>query len=64
MENRSSEEPINKGNGFDRSAIDYLIKFADEIIETHVSLFDGTNEGIKHKTLPIFSVQYHPRCTR
>ncbi len=34
-----------------------------EIIETHVSLFDGTNEGIKHKYLPIFSVQYHPEAS-
>ena len=23
--------------------------FSDDIIETHVSLFDGTNEGLKHK---------------
>ena len=29
--------------------------FSDEIIETHISLFDGSNEGIKHKSLPIFS---------
>ena len=33
------------------------------IKETHVSLFDKTNEGIKHKTLPIFSVQYHPEAS-
>ena len=37
--------------------------FSNNIIETHVSLFDGTNEGIKHKSLPIFSVQYHPEAS-
>ncbi len=33
------------------------------VIETHISLFDETNEGIKHKELPIFSVQYHPEAS-
>ena len=37
--------------------------FSDDIIETHVSLFDGSNEGLKHKHLPIFSVQYHPEAS-
>ena len=37
--------------------------FSNDIIETHISLFDGTNEGIKHKFLPIFSVQYHPEAS-
>ena len=30
---------------------------------THVSLFDKTNEGIKHKTKLAFSVQYHPEAS-
>ena len=34
-----------------------------EIIETHISLFDKSNEGIEHKSLPFFSVQYHPEAS-
>lgn len=30
---------------------------------THLSLFDGSNEGIKVKDKPIFSVQYHPEAS-
>lgn len=29
---------------------------------THTNLNDNTNEGIAHKSLPIFSVQYHPEA--
>ncbi len=30
---------------------------------THINLNDQTNEGIRHKTLPIFSVQHHPEAS-
>jgi carbamoyl-phosphate synthase small subunit len=32
----------------------------DNIEVTHVNLNDNTVAGLQHKTLPIFSVQYHP----
>ncbi|MDH4070128.1 MAG: glutamine-hydrolyzing carbamoyl-phosphate synthase small subunit [Ignavibacteria bacterium] len=35
-----------------------------EIVElTHVNLNDGTNEGFRHRELPLFSVQYHPEAS-
>ena len=30
---------------------------------THVSLFDGSNEGFRLKNKPVFSVQYHPEAS-
>ncbi|RMC33222.1 glutamine-hydrolyzing carbamoyl-phosphate synthase small subunit [Paracoccus alkanivorans] len=32
------------------------------VIETHVSLFDGSNCGIRVADKPVFSVQYHPEA--
>jgi len=30
---------------------------------THISLNDGCNEGMRHRSLPAFSVQYHPEAS-
>ena len=30
---------------------------------THVNLNDRTNEGMRHRSLPLFSVQYHPEAS-
>jgi carbamoyl-phosphate synthase small subunit len=30
---------------------------------THTSLFDGTLEGVRHRSKPAFSVQYHPEAS-
>ena len=35
----------------------------DNVLETHVSLFDGSNCGIRVKDRPIFSVQHHPEAS-
>ena len=37
--------------------------FPDTVEESHVSLFDGSNEGLSVKGKPVFSVQYHPEAS-
>ena len=33
------------------------------VLETHISLFDGSNCGIRMAERPVFSVQYHPEAS-
>jgi carbamoyl-phosphate synthase small subunit len=34
-----------------------------EVEKTHFDLNDGTLEGMRHRSLPLFSVQYHPEAS-
>jgi carbamoyl-phosphate synthase small subunit len=48
---------MNHGFAVDRASL------PDDVEETHVSLFDGSNCGIAVKGAPVFSVQYHPEAS-
>jgi carbamoyl-phosphate synthase small subunit len=34
-----------------------------EVVKTHIDLNDYTLEGLRHRTLPLLSVQYHPEAS-
>jgi carbamoyl-phosphate synthase small subunit len=39
-----------------------LAPIEDEVRLTHLNLYDQTVEGMAHRELPVFSVQYHPEA--
>jgi carbamoyl-phosphate synthase small subunit len=53
-------EITSQNHGF---AIDPDSLPADRLEVTHLNLNDRTVAGLKHKTLPLFSVQYHPEAS-
>jgi carbamoyl-phosphate synthase small subunit len=55
-----SVEITSQNHGF-AVALDSLNPKSVEI--THINLNDNTNEGFSHRSLPIFSVQYHPEAS-
>jgi carbamoyl-phosphate synthase small subunit len=48
---------MNHGFAVDRTTL------PEAAVETHVSLFDGSNCGLALKERPVFSVQYHPEAS-
>jgi carbamoyl-phosphate synthase small subunit len=48
---------MNHGFAVDRATL------PADAVETHVSLFDGSNCGIALRGKPVFSVQYHPEAS-
>ncbi len=48
---------MNHGFTVDRDSL------PEPVVETHVSLFDGTNAGLALKDRPVFSIQHHPEAS-
>jgi len=53
-------EITSQNHGF---AVDPAVYASDELEQTHVNLNDGTDEGFRHRSLPLMSVQYHPEAS-
>ena len=52
----------SQNHGFSVKGDDTGIPGAPELEVTHVNLNDKSVEGLRHRTLPVFAVQYHPEA--
>ncbi|MEO7218247.1 MAG: glutamine-hydrolyzing carbamoyl-phosphate synthase small subunit [Gemmatimonadaceae bacterium] len=52
----------SQNHGFAVSGDETGIPGAPELEVTHVNLNDHSVEGLRHRTLPVFAVQYHPEA--
>lgn len=60
---RQTVEITSQNHGFAvRKDAEDNIPGAPGLRLTHVNLYDGTVEGVEHRTLPVLSVQYHPEA--
>lgn len=51
-----------QNHGFAVIEEDGVIPGAPDLEVTHRNLYDDTVEGVRHRSLPVFSVQYHPEA--